>query len=342
MTSSVQYGIFTAGQRTWGGPRADAGKADEKTTAEQVVADAEAFGDDLNVDPETFRPAAEARTNTYIHAPLQPPSQLEGRFAPAEQLPGGWYHQISDSETLHRRPGEPPSPYGSKRSSGQSLVLGSGSSRSTLIPRRVESFVGVEAATAYHDQQAAQRPAGGAYFEAPRLPFTPHPTTGQQENDSNETPPHVPARGKGKQPVAGSVHSSDSDSSVSLHFGIPPRNREPSPIAQPRAYVPTRQSDDTPRNHHLALPTPVYQPGSSAIRNGRSPLARKSFTHLAPTSPTGEQREIEVEVRVPRRASTVEEEEERRGRRARRSITVDGQGRRRLCKQRKGSKDPGA
>ncbi|KAL1585504.1 hypothetical protein WHR41_05595 [Cladosporium halotolerans] len=83
------YGICTAGQRTWGGPRADAGKADEKTTAEQVVADAEATGDDLNVDPETFRPAAEARTNRYIHAPLQPPSHLQGRFAPSEQLPGG-------------------------------------------------------------------------------------------------------------------------------------------------------------------------------------------------------------------------------------------------------------
>lgn len=56
------YGIFTAGQRTWGGPRADAAAADgEKTTVQEAIEQAEKAGDDLNIVPETFKPAAEVQ-----------------------------------------------------------------------------------------------------------------------------------------------------------------------------------------------------------------------------------------------------------------------------------------
>ncbi|KAL1899099.1 hypothetical protein Sste5346_003021 [Sporothrix stenoceras] len=56
------YGIFTAGQRTWGGPRADAAAADgEKTTVQEAIEQAEEQGDDLNIVPETFLPAAEVQ-----------------------------------------------------------------------------------------------------------------------------------------------------------------------------------------------------------------------------------------------------------------------------------------
>jgi chitin synthase len=279
--------------------------------------------------------------------PLQPPDHIQGRFAPAERLPGGWYRQSTDSGILnpdltHRRPSDPNLQNGSERASWQSIGIGSGSSRSSLVPRRVESLIGLEAVTAYHNQQAAQRPAGGAYYETPRLHPTPRVTRANVEEASPaEDSSPVAGSNKGKQRAA-SVHSAGSDSSVSLHFGISPRTREPSPPTLPRSYIPTRATDDVPANLRLTLPTPTYQPGSSAVRNGRSPLARKSFTRLAPTSPTSEQREIELEVRVPRRASGAGEpgEEERRGRRGRRSISVDGQGRRRLSKQRKGSRDP--
>src|SRR6195952_2256705 len=81
------YGIFTAGQRTWGGPRADAGSADATTSPQQVIEKAAAEGDDLNVVPETFKAAAEAQKDL----PLQPPDRVEGRFTAPERLPGGWY-----------------------------------------------------------------------------------------------------------------------------------------------------------------------------------------------------------------------------------------------------------
>ncbi|KAK3905455.1 transferase-like protein [Staphylotrichum tortipilum] len=55
------YGIFTAGQRTWGGPRADAAAADAQTTAQEAIEQAEQAGDDLNIVPESFIPAAQER-----------------------------------------------------------------------------------------------------------------------------------------------------------------------------------------------------------------------------------------------------------------------------------------
>ncbi|KAK4126351.1 glycosyltransferase family 2 protein [Parathielavia appendiculata] len=55
------YGIFTAGQRTWGGPRADAAAADATTTAQEAIEQAEQTGDDLNIVPESFIPAAQER-----------------------------------------------------------------------------------------------------------------------------------------------------------------------------------------------------------------------------------------------------------------------------------------
>lgn len=293
------------------------------------------------MSPETFRPAAEARTNRYVHAPLQPPNHLEGRFSPAERLPGGWYYQTNESgvsraDFARRGSDEPVTSDESRRSSFQSVGPASRSSRSIPVPRRVESIVDAEAITAYHNQQANQRPAGGAYYEAPRRPFVPPIVTADNELTDPEKPPTIKSKKNGKQPAAESPTSTlhSSSSSVSLHFALPPlNNREPSPPHQPRAYTPTRAPEDS----QLALPRPAYHPGSSAVRNGRSPLARKSFTRLATMSPTGE---VEVEVRVPRR---IDEEggESRAGRARRRSVSVDERGRRRLSKQRRGSRDGG-
>jgi chitin synthase len=49
------YGIFTVGQRTWGGPRADAAIADDQTTPYEAVQHAKELGDEFNVDVKTFR-----------------------------------------------------------------------------------------------------------------------------------------------------------------------------------------------------------------------------------------------------------------------------------------------
>ncbi|KAI9657244.1 MAG: hypothetical protein M1831_004433 [Alyxoria varia] len=90
------YAIFTAGQRTWGGPRADAGKADFMTSPAAAIKRAEAGGDDLNVVPESFRPSSRpdsshsaggiglgSQNSGKMHSqpvPLQPDRRWEGRF----------------------------------------------------------------------------------------------------------------------------------------------------------------------------------------------------------------------------------------------------------------------
>ncbi|KAI9370305.1 chitin synthase-domain-containing protein [Aspergillus egyptiacus] len=70
------YGIFTAGHRTWGGPRTDAARADENTTPGEAVRQAEAQGDELNVEVETFRSGFEGKG-----VPVRPPGKVTGRFS---------------------------------------------------------------------------------------------------------------------------------------------------------------------------------------------------------------------------------------------------------------------
>ncbi|RDW76661.1 chitin synthase D [Aspergillus mulundensis] len=76
------YGIFTAGHRTWGGPRTDAARADEFTTPEQAVRQAEAQGDELNVEVETFRTAFEGKG-----VPVHPWKKVTGRFSIEDPTP---------------------------------------------------------------------------------------------------------------------------------------------------------------------------------------------------------------------------------------------------------------
>ncbi|KAK2750378.1 hypothetical protein FQN57_003858 [Myotisia sp. PD_48] len=86
-------GIFTAGQRTWGGPRADAAAADANTTPTQAAEQAEATGDELNVKLETFPPAVEGTDTVPIH----PSGGVEGRFAAPEMDPNGYYSNANVS-----------------------------------------------------------------------------------------------------------------------------------------------------------------------------------------------------------------------------------------------------
>lgn len=126
------YGIFTAGQRTWGGPRADAAAADKNTTVQEAIEHAEQTGDDLNIKPETFIPAImeqrqqqqrqqqqdneegdeeEARVSGQRRhrrasarrrdgglgrqrSVLQPPPQVEGLFAAPLKTEGGIYRYL--------------------------------------------------------------------------------------------------------------------------------------------------------------------------------------------------------------------------------------------------------
>lgn len=96
------HGIFTAGQRTWGGPRADAAAADAKTTPQQAIEQAAEQGDDLNIVPETFKPAMEARKQRQMHSTLLPSSSAEDRFVSLNEHLTGHPPSRSDSKASGR------------------------------------------------------------------------------------------------------------------------------------------------------------------------------------------------------------------------------------------------
>jgi chitin synthase len=102
------YGIFTAGQRTWGGPRADAATASTNTTARQAVEQAEQQGDELNIVPETFIPALEARKSVDSRrgdlgrkrSVVRPPKDVEGRFSARRKTSAGVYAHPDELDGL--------------------------------------------------------------------------------------------------------------------------------------------------------------------------------------------------------------------------------------------------
>lgn len=158
------YGIFTAGQRTWGGPRADAAAADTNTTPAEAVEMARAQGDELNVDVDTFRTGPVRRRSV----PIRPSEKVEGRFAPAEQVLDGCYiHTRETGPVLTQL--ESPLPHVPRiqipgqfnYSSEDSLFSGSSDCGSNTIslPHNVESLMSEE------DQRKLYyaRQAGGSH-----------------------------------------------------------------------------------------------------------------------------------------------------------------------------------
>ncbi|GKU18448.1 unnamed protein product [Fusarium langsethiae] len=105
------YGIFTAGQRTWGGPRADAAAADSHTTAREAAEQAEKQGDELNVVPETFKAARGARravsnresTTTSelgrTRSVIRPPGKIDGKFSARQKTASGTYAHPDEMDT---------------------------------------------------------------------------------------------------------------------------------------------------------------------------------------------------------------------------------------------------
>ncbi|KAJ5491147.1 Chitin synthase D [Penicillium diatomitis] len=154
------YGIFTAGQRTWGGPRADAAAADTHTTPAQAVEKARAQGDELNVDVDTFRAGTVRRRSV----PVRPSVKVEGRFAPAEHMADGGYgqtqqHMPGTIQTDGPLPQVPRIHYpGHFHYSSDSLVSGCSDcgSHTVSLPHHVETLMSEEDhRKLYYAQRAA-------------------------------------------------------------------------------------------------------------------------------------------------------------------------------------------
>ena len=164
------YGIFTAGQRTWGGPRADAAAADVDTSPQEAIEIAKAQGDDLNIIPESFKPAAEARhPDRFISdAPLHPSNHLGGRFTVPDELPGGWYMHSNIDSTLTLS-----LPLRHRDSAESWNARNSIFNYSMYMPLTLEEIMSEEDQRKWHFAQAASRNASTTseldLFEDPQL-----------------------------------------------------------------------------------------------------------------------------------------------------------------------------
>ncbi|KAL6719831.1 hypothetical protein ACLMJK_001752 [Lecanora helva] len=266
------YGIFTAGQRTWGGPRADAGAADAHVTPQQAIEHAIATGDDLNVVPETFKPAVEAKHPEKVvgEVPLQPTEHLEGRFAPAERLPGGWYMQNNDSGStlpnmLPRDPDLPGVPL-HPRDSFESLVTTASPTNSVYFPRRVEDFMGEDDRLKYRIAQQAQREPRGVYMSMQEHSY------GQVYEMTDEVNPKGAWSGS-----SGSMSPGDEIDAYDPY--IVPRTRAANAHPGPQIEL------DHVSHQHLSIPEISHGSGERnslgpgrRIKPARSPLGREPLT----------------------------------------------------------------
>ncbi|KAA8897432.1 chitin synthase-domain-containing protein [Sphaerosporella brunnea] len=279
------YGIFTAGQRTWGGPRADAGAADAQTTPREAIEKAEAQGDDLQVVPESFRPAIEAQRQAAAELRQRIP---DGRTRAEEQLSGlgSYYSYPNDSmgtlpDNLPRNPNAPHVPL-HPRDSFDSFISAASTAAggSVYFPRRVESIMGEEDRRKYQVAQANQKEAGGAYMVQSRRAGSP---------DSSED-----IHG---YKLAENTSSSSVDSSTSNYgYFVAGSSTFTSQSHSPGGLHEDRSSPVSIVGPlHLVFPDQVHRPSARPIAAARSPLARLS---LVRTSASDDEEENGTEATV--------------------------------------------
>ncbi|KAI1448165.1 glycosyltransferase family 2 protein [Annulohypoxylon stygium] len=277
------YGIFTAGQRTWGGPRADAATADAHTTPQQAVEQAEKAGDDLNVVPETFIPAAEVQRQKSkgketagvqrTKSKVLPPEKIEGKFAAPEKKANGFYAYPGESTYSFYHPDADTSLFGGP-SSHQALhsrdsvesFLTTGNN-SVYLPRRVESIMGDEDRKKYEMAQANQY---NQFVEKSKKYAI--PPRGQVYEFTDLELAKGGWEGGESRPERNYRDDANESGPESLSSRAPSPGPRSSLLTHQEASQNQRQSLGVPRGHH-----------QHRNRTARSPLGRNSPIHGSTT-----------------------------------------------------------
>ncbi|KAJ5574922.1 hypothetical protein N7450_008821 [Penicillium hetheringtonii] len=226
------YGIFTAGQRTWGGPRADAATADDQVTPSQAVELARELGNELNVDVDSFRANSVRRRSV----PIRPSDNIDGQFAPAEQLLDGFYINTNEASPAQTRMSAPlpniPRFHipGQLRGSMESTFTESSDSgsNSILLPQTVESLMSEEDQRKLYYARQSRASTGMSIAESsdkavvwPQVsqPIHDHPEFADVTSTTDLSGPHEPSqenqiqletiRTKGKRTLPQTAISSD-------------------------------------------------------------------------------------------------------------------------------------
>ncbi|KAI0013106.1 glycosyltransferase family 2 protein [Xylariaceae sp. FL0662B] len=299
------YGIFTAGQRTWGGPRADAATADAETTPQQAIEQAEKTGDDLNVVPETFIPAAEVQRQQSkgkgaagvkrTKSKLLPPEKVEGKFTAPEKKADGFYVYPEESTYSVNMPG---SEYGAHNNSRYTLkhrdswdsFMTTGNN-SVYFPRRVESIMGDEDRKKYEMAQANQY---NQFVESSKKFAIPPRGQVYEFSDAELDKSGWDASDSATSEVTRTDYHHRPGSNESSRS-----SRAPSPGPGTSLLV-NQDSSHAPRQN-------LGVPGGNRQRNrtGRSPLGRASWVRTSAADPDADETEgDESEPNTPNRPST--------------------------------------
>lgn len=273
------YGIFTAGQRTWGGPRADAATADSTTTAQEAIQKAVEAGDELNIVPETFIPAAEAKKEKDVatgevrearshdlaktRSILLPPDKISGKFSAPERTASGWYQHPDESSAITQALAESsayrPRDLLERRDSFDSTISAQTGSYSVYMPRRVESIMGDEDRRKYELAQSSQL---NQFMANSKLFQGPPPGQVYEFSDAELR------RAGFTEPVDSANNASSS--------GRPTHRRLASSDT-----VTSRTSSSEQNSHHEPGRASLQPPANTSGRAGRSPLARASFVRTS-------------------------------------------------------------
>ncbi|KAK3390467.1 chitin synthase-domain-containing protein [Podospora didyma] len=272
------YGIFTAGQRTWGGPRADAATADSHTTAQEAIEKAMETGDDLNIVPESFIPAAQERKELASKEEkeasevmgrskslLMPPDKIAGKFAAPERTPSGWYQHPDDSLASVSVLAGSSHPGGKRhlqhRDSFDSTFSAQTGNLSVYMPRRVESIMGDEDRRKYELAQSS------------------HTSQFASNARSQQGPPpgQVYEFSESELRRAGFTDAADS-LMMAASMSRPAHRRIASSDSVGSASSSHEQSGQGSQlDSYRAPQQPLMPPPSSTVRSGRSPLGRASW-----------------------------------------------------------------
>lgn len=250
------YGIFTAGQRTWGGPRADAGAADKNTTVQEAIEHAEQTGDDLNIVPETFIPAVLAQREG------EEEQHQDGYHTTTTGYSNGYHHDKTPSANTAYQAlggGEGSIDRRASRRKSRSRRDGLGRQRSVVQPpSQVEGLFAAPQRTAggfyryldpagnYPSSDLSSSTGGGRMAAAAAAPML-HDLRESEESTVSNFSSFV---GKGKEKAMGTHGMGEGE------YIAPYRDEAPTANAEQRQPVVYEEQPDTPTLSTTSLPAP--------------------------------------------------------------------------------------
>ncbi|KUL88685.1 hypothetical protein ZTR_05066 [Talaromyces verruculosus] len=260
------YGCCTAGKRTWGGPRTNAPKADAYTTPREAAEQAEAQGDDLNVDVSTFREYGHAT----VGVPLHPTESVTNRLATDPNYDGtcdvnldselSLMEHDREESALRKIPLHPKASFDSSITDNYSLSLPLPVESLMEEERKLQDLRDFDKTLNNDSEEQLRTPVWKANYRRDSLSFP-----GRQRNFSPQSSPTLSTMSRFDSPEV----------SMDPVRQLAPLHLTPSPLGQSCLHNTVQEEED----HEQTVRAPLFGGiGRKSIKKGRRflTLGRKS------------------------------------------------------------------